>query len=217
MFLGLDSSTQSLSALLISAESNKVIASASVNFGKDLPAYEAPSGFIPGGKDGKVHADPRMWLDALDLVLEKLSSETDLSKITHIAGSGQQHGSVYVNHSFEPGINALDPKKSLSAQLASTFSRETSPIWMDCSTGEECRETEQALGGSEEVCSRSGSVAIERFTGSQIRKFYKEDPDGYRQTARIHLVSSFLASVLAGQSVPIDFGDGAGMNLTESG
>ncbi len=213
MFLGLDSSTQSLSALLIDPASGSVVTTVSVNFGKDLPEYKAPSGFIPGGQNGEVHADPLMWLDALDLVFEKLSAETDLSGITHIAGSGQQHGSVYLNAAFEETLSNLDPAKSLSQQISPTLSRKSSPIWMDTSTGEECAEITAALGSPTEVCARSGSVAIERFTGPQIRRFFKNDPEAYRETARIHLVSSFIASVLAGKSIPIDYGDGAGMNL----
>ena len=42
------------------------------------------------------------------------------------------------------------------------------------------------------------SRAFERFTGPQIRKFAREDPSAYARTERIHLVSSFLASLLAG-------------------
>ncbi|MDP4781642.1 MAG: FGGY-family carbohydrate kinase, partial [Akkermansiaceae bacterium] len=94
-----------------------------------------------------------------------------------------------------------------------TFSRKTSPIWMDTSTGEECAEITAEMNGSAEVCARSGSVAVERFTGPQIRRFSKVDPEGYAETTEIHLVSSFIASVLAGKSMPIDYGDGAGMNL----
>ena len=60
---------------------------------------------------------------------------------------------------------------------------------------------------------RSGSIAIERFTGPQIRRFFRADPAAYTRTGHIHLVSSFIASVIAGKSVAIDFGDGAGMNL----
>ena len=213
MYLGLDSSTQSLSAVLLDSASGKILSSHSVNFGMDLPEYGAPSGFIPGGERGEVHADPLMWLDALDLLFKKISRDTDLSKVTHIGGSGQQHGSVYLNADFEKTLENLDPGKSLSSQLSRTLARATSPIWMDTSTGVECAEITAALGGSAEVCARSGSVAIERFTGPQIRRFSKNDPVGYQATAQIHLVSSFIASVLAGQSFPIDFGDGAGMNL----
>ena len=60
---------------------------------------------------------------------------------------------------------------------------------------------------------KSGSVAIERFTGPQIRRFYKTHLDSYPQTKRIHLVSSFIGSILVGEDSPIDTGDGAGMNL----
>ncbi|NQX01994.1 carbohydrate kinase [bacterium] len=213
MFLGLDSSTQSLTAVLIDPQSGEICCQLSVNFGADLPQYRSPSGFIPGGPGGEVHADPRMWLDALDLLFSRLASATDLSQVELIAGSGQQHGSVYLDSSFDARLSALDPAAKLAPQLAPALTRASSPIWMDTSSTAECAEITAAAGGADEVCRRSGSIAIERFTGPQIRRFYLADPAAYQRTARIHLVSSFLASVLAGKSVPMDFGDGAGMNL----
>ena len=213
MHLGLDSSTQSLTAVLIDPAAGQITCQLSVNFGSDLPHYESPSGFIPGGENGEVHANPQMWLEALDLLFSRLATTTDLSKVTAIAGSGQQHGSVYLDATFDTRLATLDPANDLITQLSPALTRATSPIWMDTSTGAQCAEITAAVGGSEEVCRRSGSVAIERFTGPQIRRFYQTDPDAYQRTQRIHLVSSFLASVLAGKSVPIDFGDGAGMNL----
>lgn len=213
MFLGLDSSTQSLTAVLIDPASGSIACQMAVNFGKEFPQYQSPSGFLPGGSNGEVHADPRMWLEALDLLLSRLQSETDLSQVRMIAGSGQQHGSVYLDDSFDRGLGELSPATDLVSQLAPAFTRKTSPIWMDTSTGAECREIAAALGSAQEVCRRSGSVPIERFTGPQIRRFFKQDPDAYHRTDRIHLVSSFIASVLAGKSMPIDYGDGAGMNL----
>jgi len=213
MFLGIDSSTQSLSAILIEPTSGKIHSECSVNFGNDLPQYEAPNGFIPGGRDGEVHADPRMWLEALDLLFSRLSSATDLSRVRMIAGSGQQHGSVYLDETFEPRLAALDASLGLAGQLSPALTRATSPIWMDTSTGRECAEISTAVGGASEVCRISGSIAIERFTGPQIRRFFKTQPDGYARTRHIHLVSSFMASVLAGKSSPVDFGDAAGMNL----
>ncbi len=62
---------------------------------------------------------------------------------------------------------------------------------------------------------RSGSRAFERFTGPQIRKFFQAHPEAYAATDRIHLVSSFLASLLIGRHAPIDTGDGSGMNLMD--
>ncbi|HEX5791052.1 MAG TPA: FGGY family carbohydrate kinase, partial [Luteolibacter sp.] len=213
MFLGFDSSTQSLTAVIIDPASGSIALQESVNFGADLPQYGSPSGFIPGGANGEVHANPLMWLDALDLLLGRIKGKVDLSKIQLIAGSGQQHGSVYLDASFDQRLAALDSAKSLAEQIAPALTRKSAPIWMDTSTGAECREITAALGSSEEICRRSGSIAIERFTGPQIRRFSKLDSAAYAKTARIHLVSSFIASVLAGKSVSIDFGDGAGMNL----
>jgi len=210
---GIDSSTQSCSALVIDVFSGEVVAEASVNFGEQLPEYNAPSGFIPGGEDGEVHSDPGMWLDALELLLEDLAAKCDLGKVAAVSGAGQQHGSVYLNGQWLEGVKHLSSDRSLSEQIAPMLSRQTSPIWMDSSTGVECHEIAAAVGGDEVVCAKSGSIAIERFTGPQIRKFYKSESEAYAETARIHLVSSFLCSVLTGVDAPIDTGDGAGMNL----
>jgi xylulokinase len=215
--LGIDASTQSCSAIVIDAERGEIVADASVSFGKELPEYGAPSGFIPGGEEGEVHSDPRMWLDALEMVLEKLNAQCDLSRVVAVSGAGQQHGSVYLNEKWLGVVSALDEEKALSVQLAPCLSRATSPIWMDTSTGEECREIAAAVGGDHVVCAKSGSIAIERFTGPQIRRFFKNNPEGYAATSRIHLVSSFLCSVMCGSDAPIDTGDGAGMNLVNIG
>jgi xylulokinase len=86
---------------------------------------------------------------------------------------------------------------------------------MDSSTSTECREIETAIGGDRALAQRTGSRAFERFTGPQIRKFSKRDPSAYAGTDRIHLVSSFLASLLIGEHAPLDPGDGSGMNLMD--
>ena len=211
--LGIDASTQSCSAIVIDLENGSVVTEKSVSFGERLPQYQAPSGFIPGGAQGEVHSDPRMWLDALEILFEELKESCDLSKVSCISGAGQQHGSVYLNDQWFDTVAGLAPDQPLAGQLAPCLSRPTSPIWMDSSTGAECGEIAASVGGDAEVCSKSGSIAIERFTGPQIRRFYKTNRAGYEATARIHLVSSFLCSVIAGVDAPIDHGDGAGMNL----
>ena len=95
------------------------------------------------------------------------------------------------------------------------FSRETSPIWMDSTTAEECREITAAVGGEMQLARRTGSRAFERFTGPQIRRFFTRAPAAYESTDRIHLVSSFLASLLAGRHAPVEPGDASGMNLMD--
>ena len=61
----------------------------------------------------------------------------------------------------------------------------------------------------------TGSKAYERFTGAQVKHIYKYQPEIYFNTERISLISSFLATLLVGEHVPIDFGDGSGMNILD--
>jgi xylulokinase len=212
--LGIDASTQSVSAIVFDCDTGHIVASHSVNFGAALPQYGAPHGFIAGGRAGEVHADPLMWLDALELCLGRLrASGVDFGRITAISGAGQQHGTVYLNAAGLARLSALDPHQSLAAQFTDGLARRTAPIWMDTSTSAQCRAIEAELGGPLAVCARSGSVAVERFSGPQIRRFAETEAASYAATARIHLVSSFFASILAGADASIDAGDGAGMNL----
>lgn len=211
-YLGIDSSTQGIKAVLIDPESGQADSGFSVNFGADLPQYGAPEGFIPNPDPLIRHADPRMWLDALELLFTRMRDNgAPMGEIAGISGSGQQHGSVYLNAGFEELLSGLNGDEPLSAQLTPSFSRKSSPIWMDRSTSAECRELDARFG--ERLRQATGSPAIERFTGPQIRRFFKLDPHAYANTSHIHLVSSFLCSVLTGHSAPVDYGDGAGMNL----
>ena len=214
-YLGLDSSTQSLSAIIIDTDAKRVALSLNVNFGKDLPDFLSPHGFLRNDNPLIVHADPLLWVAALELLLERIrATGYDLSQLRGIGGAGQQHGSVYLNKKLsEHGRFAFD--KPLALQVAPLLSRKTSPIWMDSSTTRECEEIAAAVGGKLKVTELTGSRPTERFTGPQIRAFFKREPEAYERTAEIHLVSSFMASLLTGTSAPIDFGDGAGMNLLD--
>lgn len=214
-YLGLDASTQSLTALVIDTDERRIVLDQSVNFGADLPHYESPAGVLPNPDPLVNHSDPRMWAGALDLLLSRCrEAGFDWSTVDGISGSGQQHGSVYINTSFADSAD-FTPDRPLADQIGPMLSRATAPIWMDSSTSAECREIAAAAGGDGQVCAISGSRTIERFTGPQIRRFAKTDPEAYGATARIHLVSSFMASLLCGTDAAVDPGDGAGMNLLD--
>ena len=213
-FLGLDCSTQSFSGIIIDFQEKTTIFSHSINFDVSLPQYETLHG-VYTSEDGKVvHSNPLMWVEALELLFTKfLQEKLPLQDIKLISGSGQQHGTVYLNKTFEPAMKNLDNEKSLVSQIKGVFSRETSPVWMDSSTTKECNEIRNQLGGLKSTIQITGSNTFERFSGPQIRKFYKENYKNYEQTSVIHLVSSFLSSILIGKNSPIDHSDGAGMNL----
>ena len=216
LFLGLDSSTQSLSAVVIDLDARKVIYEKSLSFDRSLPHYKTQNGVLPSRDPLVKHSAPLMWAEALDLLFAQMKRDgVALGKILAVSGSGQQHGSVYFNERIITALENLDSKKSLVENLHGVFACKTSPIWMDSSTAAECAEIRKKLGGIKYTASRTGSDAFERFTGPQIRKFFKTEPDAYKKTFSIALVSSFLASLLAGKIAPIDFGDGAGMNLMD--
>jgi len=205
LYLGLDSSTQSLTAIVLDVDGDRrqVVFESSLQFDSALPQYGTRHGVLPHDDPSVACSSPAMWAEALDVMLGRVvASGLDLSRLAAISGSAQQHGSVYV---------AAGPTDRPPFALSRTIA----PIWMDCSTAVECEEITSAVGGSAVLAAHTGSRAFERFTGPQIRKFYKTDPRAYGATERIHLVSSYLASLLVGAHAPVDPGDGSGMNLMD--
>jgi xylulokinase len=217
LYLGLDSSTQSLTAVVVEIDRGvrRVVLETSLGFDEALPQYGTRHGVLPDPDPAVGLAPPLMWAEALDRMMERLARSIELAHIAAIAGSAQQHGSVYLNASAASALASLDSRRALVDQLRGALTRETSPIWMDSTTADECREITQSVGGERALARHTGSRAFERFTGPQIRRFFKRAPSAYEATGRIHLVSSFMASLLAGRHAPLDPGDAAGMNLMD--
>ncbi len=215
LVIGLDSSTQSLTAVVLDAGSGQVVHQRALNFDRDFPAYGTTNGVLANADPAVVHAPPLLWVAALDRILGELKDVADLSQVGAIAGSAQQHGSVYLRGNFPEVLAGLKPEAPLADQLAGVFTRATAPIWMDSSTAEDCAAIDAALGGPLETQAITGSAAYERFTGPQIRRFARTEPAAWQATGHVRLVSSFLASLLAGKPVGTDWGDGSGMNLLD--
>jgi len=219
LYLGLDASTQSLSAIALEVDGERrdVVFERSLAFDETFPRYGTRHGVLRSAEPLVAESSPLMWAEALDRMMAIVAGQSglDLSQLRAVSGSGQQHGSVYLTAGGMRAIGGLDARRPLVDQLAGAFSRERSPIWMDSSTAGECRAIEAAVGGVDALARLTGSRAFERFTGPQIRKFAARDPEAYGRTARIHLVSSFLASLVAGGDAAIDTADGAGMNLMD--
>jgi xylulokinase len=198
-YLGLDSSTQSLSAVIIRVEAGRaeVVWQHAIGFDETFPEFGTVHGVLPSDDPRVKVSVPAMWAGALDRMLAEVAhSGVDLQELRALSGSAQQHGSVYL-------------------RADGTLARAVSPIWMDSSTRDACVDITAALGGDAALAKRTGSRAFERFTGPQIRKFHQTEPAAYAQTHRIHLVSSFLASQLIDGEAPLDPGDASGMNLMD--
>ena len=218
LYLGLDSSTQSLTAVVIEASDTRreVIYETSLNFDETLPRYGTRHGVLPRADPAVAVSSPVMWAEALELMLARVVQNVPgMRRLTAIAGSAQQHGSVYLNRDSGARLESLNPAKTIASQVPAMLARPVSPIWMDSSTTVECREIAAGVGGDDVLAAHTGSRAFERFTGPQIRKLLKQERQLYLSTGRVHLVSSFMASLLAGRHAPIDPGDASGMNLME--
>ncbi|CAN6584297.1 unnamed protein product [Malus baccata var. baccata] len=196
-FLGFDSSTQSLKATVLDSNLN-VVTTELVQFDTDLPHYKTKDGvYRDPSVNGRIVSPTLMWVEALDLVLRKLSSSNlDFGKIAAVSGSGQQHGSVYWKNGSSSLLSSLDPKKPLVDQFKGAFSVNESPIWMDSSTTAQCRELEKAAGGALELSQLTGSRSYERFTGPQIKKIFETHPEAYKNTERISLKRAWSNKLL---------------------
>jgi xylulokinase len=83
LFIGIDSGTQSVKAVVLDLDTGKVIADA-----------RAPHELIGGLPVGHMEQHPRDWLKALDAVIQEVAAKVDRSRVRGIGVSGQQHGFV---------------------------------------------------------------------------------------------------------------------------
>src|ERR1041385_8526889 len=108
LFLGLDSSTQSLSAIVIDYDRRKVVYEHSLNFDRALPRYRTQNGVLRHADPLVKHSSPLMWAEALDLLFGQMKRDgVALGDVVAVSGSGQQHGSVYLNNGIEDALNFL--------------------------------------------------------------------------------------------------------------
>lgn len=218
---GFDLSTQQLKGIVVRSDLTLVY-EAKVDFDEDLGKYGINKGVLTNPAEGEVFAPPAMWLEAVDLVLARLKKQgLDFSKVKGLSGAGMQHGTVFWSRNAETMLSSLTAKKSLVDQLQPEHSDETafahpmSPNWQDASTQKQCDDFDAQLGDPKTLAHVTGSKAHHRFSGPQILRYRSKYPSHYEKTARISLVSSFLASIFLGKIAPIDIGDVGGMNLYE--
>ncbi|KAF3922063.1 hypothetical protein ABW20_dc0108096 [Dactylellina cionopaga] len=214
LYLGFDLSTQQLKVLAVRSNLETVFEEA-VSFDLDLPSYGVRKGVFVNEKDDEVYAPVAMWIEALDLVLQRMKNKGfDFSNVKGISGAGQQHGSVYWSQDAESLLSSLSSNKALLEQLSpAAFSWKFSPNWQDHSTSSQVAAFETHVGGSDLLAKATGSGGHHRFTGPQILRFVQLHPEEYASTSRISLVSSFFASLFLGKIAPMDISDVCGMNL----
>lgn len=146
----------------------KLVHEAKVDFDADLSKYGIEKGVLTNPPEGEIFAPVAMWLEALDLVLQRLrKSGLDFSKIRGVSGAGMQHGTVFWSQDAKHILSGLDAGKSLVEQLEpgskgerkGAFSHPFSPNWQDASTQRQCEEFDKRLGGPEKLAQNTGSKA----------------------------------------------------------
>ncbi len=228
LVLGLDSSTQGTSAVILDRAHFATVAEARVRY-RDDPrlasfglAQDSP--ILPAGESGEAHQPAALFLAALEAVLADLPRAL-LARVAAIDLSAQQHGQVWLGAGgieaiaglAKPGAGAAG-MPALAARLGPGLAWERSPIWMSSNTAAEAEELRSALGGSEGITARSGSDSPLRFSGAVLMRSAKRYPEAWARTRRFHLISSFLSGVLAGNpDCPIDWGNGSGTSLMDWG
>lgn len=223
--LGIDLSTQSLSAVVLDIDSPTKVYEHSLDYLKD-PRL---AGFGIQGKDyivpprvrGEADQPPKMFFASLDALFSDMKDAgVALKDIVVINNSGQQHGHVYLNHSARSIFARLSKEDSSQSDLVTLLegclAYGLAPIWMTSNTIKQAEFVRDYVGGKEQVIKLSGSDAPLRFTGAVIRRIAQQFPEAYRQTDNIQLISSLVPAILAGNSkVPIDFGNGCGTSLMD--
>jgi len=203
LFAGLDSSTQSCKLVIIDIDKPEIVFNEQVNFDDDLPQYSTENGVIANAAEGASESDPGMWIDALNVLFERLKkSDVPAGEIKAISVSGQQHGLV-----------TLDAEGNLT--------RERSKLWNDFSTAEECDLLTRAVGGLDNMIEEVGNSQRTGYTAAKIYHFKRHEPEAFDRTTTCFLVHNYinwyLTGGLDGGVRVMEPGDASGMALWHPG
>ena len=223
--LGLDSSTQSLSAVVIDIDTAEKYFEHSLDYRADARLNRFGIGedyILPPREEGEAEQPPLMYLASLDAMFADMrEAGVPLESILLINTSGQQHGHVYLNGDADALLaqlasfqNFKEDERDLQTLLKDAFAYSNAPIWMTANTVAQTDAVRNGVGGKAEMINLSGSDAPLRFTGTVMRRVGEQFPEHYAATAKIQLISSFIPAVLTGNAnVPIDYGNACGMSL----
>lgn len=224
LVLGLDSSTQSLSAVVVDRET-LAVKSASVTYKSDprLVGFGLDPDLVllPPRTEGEADQPPLLFLASLEALFSDLKAAgVDLSRVGLVNVSAQQHGAVYLSDGFFTALEELRKGRGIDRALDEVFSqalsRDRAPIWKTSNTVDEAETLRQAAGGSQGMIDRTGSDSPLRFTGAVARRIFVQESGVWTSTARLHMISSFLPAVLTGNpDVPADWGNGSGTSLLD--
>jgi xylulokinase len=214
LFAGFDVSTQSAKLVVIDPGTRAVVHVDRVDYDRDLPRYGTRDGAIQGLGEGVSESDPAMWIEAVEILLERLSGGAEgtegtggwsgpsgrgiAARIRCISVSGQQHGLV-----------------ALTAD--GTLARPRAKLWNDFSTAEECRILTDAVGGLEAMVREIGNSQRTGYTAGKILHLKRHEPERWARSRILFLVHNYVDWYLTGGPdggvAVLEPGDASGMAL----
>ena len=223
--LGLDISTQSISAVMVDIDSREIVYQYSLDYQKDprLKKYgvQGQNYILPPKNEGEANQPAKMFIAALEALFTDMKSAGQPMRDIFICNtSAQQHSHAYLSRHARPIFGRLNipgnTKSNLLTLLEGCFSLNIVPTWMTADILKEGDSIRNFIGGRERMIQLSGSNSPARFTGAVIRKIAEQFPAAYQETEHIHLLSSLIPAVLTGNSrVPLDFGNACGMSMMD--
>ena len=223
--LGLDISTQSISAVLLDVDTRDMVYQYSLDYQKDarLKKYgiQGQNYILPPTNEGEANQPAKMFLAALEALFSDMKSAGQPMREIMVCNiSAQQHSHAYLSRHARPIFGRLNipgnSKSNLVTTLEGCFSLKFVPTWMTSDTIKQADFIRTFIGGKERMIQLSGSNSPARFTGAVIRKIAEQFPADYQETEHIHLLSSLIPAVLTGNSrVPLDCGNACGMSLMD--
>ena len=222
--LGIDLSTQSLTLSILNYKNNKNELNISIAFNSleeiNSSLMNKHTLLINSKIEGKAEQDINIFLIALDKALSELKTKCNVNDIKAIQISAQQHGHVYLSEKYKTNIEKLKNQSSvnqnLSELLKDSYSYNAAPIWRTSCTSKEAEELREAVGGKEKMIQITASNSPLRFTGAVIKYNFDNNKDLSKNTYKILLLNTFIASILtAKDNIPADFGNASGMSLMD--
>jgi xylulokinase len=222
--LGLDISTQGISAVVLDIDKRTRVYEYSLDYCKDprLNTFgiRKEDYILPPRTEGEASQPTEMFFASLDAMFNDVRDAIDLGDIAIVNNSGQQHGHVYLNHQAHAIFSRLleegSEESDLVTLLKGSLAYNLAPIWMTSNTTEQAEFIRNHVGGKRQAIALSGSDVPIRFTGVIMRKIAQQFPEAYRQTENIELISSLVPAILTGNSrVPVDYGNACGMALMD--
>jgi xylulokinase len=172
-FLGIDLGTSGLRAMLID-EAGLAIRTVEADYTTRSPA--------PGWSE----QDPKLWIDALDAVVEELRiTEPRFANLIGIGIAGHMHGATLLDdmgNVLRPCILWNDTRAATEAAAI-----DQNPVFRDI----------------------SGNIVFPGFTAPKLAWVAKHEPEIFRKTAKVLLPAAYLNYHLTGDYVA-DFSDSAG-------